>query len=121
MDTKYFKKKLEEELKIVEGELTTLGRKSKTGDWEATGGAIDTASTQPDELADRMEEYEERRGVLDELEVRYNEIKKALQKIEEGTYGICEISGGPIEEERLMANPAARTCKKHMNREQSLS
>lgn len=106
---------------MVEGELTTLGHKSKTGDWEATGGEIDTASTQPDELADRMEEYEERRGVLDELEVRYNEIKAALKKIDEGVYGLCEVSGEPIEEERLMANPAARTCKKHIDREQSLS
>jgi RNA polymerase-binding transcription factor DksA len=51
------------------------------------------------------------------LEVRYNEIKSALKKIEEsapGAYGLCEVGGEQIEEDRLEANPAARTCKAHM-------
>ena len=32
-----------------------------------------------------------------------------------GTYGTCEVSGEQIEEDRLEADPAARTCKAHMN------
>lgn len=36
------------------------------------------------------------------------EIAHALQKIEHGTYGICEISDAPIPYERLLANPIAR-------------
>jgi len=36
------------------------------------------------------------------------EIRTALQKIKEGTYGICEESGETIEQNRLMANPLAR-------------
>jgi RNA polymerase-binding transcription factor DksA len=35
--------------------------------------------------------------------------------MENGTYGVCEKSGKPIELDRLMANPAARTCKEMMN------
>ncbi len=49
------------------------------------------------------------------LENRWNEVRAALKKIEAGTYGICEISGEPIEEDRLEVNPAARTCKEHMD------
>ena len=52
--------------------------------------------------------------MLKELEIRYNDIKDALDKIEKNKYGICEVSGEEIEEERLIANPAARTCKAHM-------
>jgi RNA polymerase-binding transcription factor DksA len=36
------------------------------------------------------------------------EIDHALAKIEEGTYGICEVSGQPIPKERLKAIPWAR-------------
>ncbi len=38
------------------------------------------------------------------------EIDEALRRIEEGRYGICEISGKPIEKERLKAIPYARYC-----------
>ncbi len=38
------------------------------------------------------------------------EIDEALRRIMEGRYGICEISGKPIEKERLKALPYARYC-----------
>ncbi len=37
-------------------------------------------------------------------------IDKALQKIEEGSYGICEACGEEIEEKRLLARPEATLC-----------
>lgn len=36
------------------------------------------------------------------------EIEQALGRIQDGTYGICELSGQPIEAERLEAIPWAR-------------
>lgn len=36
------------------------------------------------------------------------EIDRALERLEDGTYGICEISGQPIPKERLKAIPWAR-------------
>lgn len=117
MNTDRFKQKLEEELKVVEAELRDLGWKNpSTGEWEATGGELETmAPTQDDnEFADKLEEYEERREEIEPLETRWSEIKHALEKIETGKYGACEVDGSPIEPDRLEANPAARTCKKHM-------
>ncbi len=58
---------------------------------------------------------ENNNGILSELEIRYNEIKKALEKINSGKgYGLCEVCNEPIDPARLEANPAATTCKKHM-------
>lgn len=116
IDTDYFKEKLEEELLLVEKELNNVGRKNPDNalDWEAEPGEMNIDSADSNEVADNIEEFEGNAAVLKELEIRYNDIKAALSKIENGTYGICEISGDPIEEERLIANPAARTCKKHM-------
>ncbi|MFA6566536.1 MAG: TraR/DksA C4-type zinc finger protein [Candidatus Paceibacterota bacterium] len=49
------------------------------------------------------------------MEVRLNEINAALERTEKGGYGICRVCQGEIEDERLEANPAAETCKGHIN------
>ena len=41
------------------------------------------------------------------------QVNRALEKIEEGTYGICDRGGEPIEEGRLQAAPYATLCMKH--------
>ncbi len=117
INTEYFKEKLEAELKTVEAELHTVGRKNPSNplDWEAKEGEMNTDTAEEAEVAEGIEEYENNSAILKQLEIRYNEIKDALAKIDMGTYGICEVSGLPIEEDRLEANPAARTCKAHMN------
>jgi RNA polymerase-binding transcription factor DksA len=70
--------------------------------------------------ADRAEDWLERTATLAALETRYNSIERALEKIDNGTYGMCELCGAVIEADRLDANPGARTCKKHINDEQDL-
>jgi DnaK suppressor protein len=47
------------------------------------------------------------------------EIDAALQRIEDGTYGICEICGKPIEEERLEAIPWTRLCLDDARKQES--
>lgn len=42
-----------------------------------------------------------------QLESRLRDIERALEKIEEGTYGICDETGEPIPKERLEAVPEA--------------
>ena len=37
-------------------------------------------------------------------------IARALDRLEEGTYGTCEVCGTDIADERLVALPAATTC-----------
>jgi len=116
IDIEYFKTKLEEELVLVENELNTVGRKNPINkkDWEAEPSDMNIDSADSNEVADNIEEFEENTAVLKELEIRYNDIKDALEKIEKNEYGMCEVSSEEIEEERLIANPAARTCKAHM-------
>lgn len=41
------------------------------------------------------------------------EIDQALERMEEGTYGLCTVCGQPIPLERLQALPQAATCKEH--------
>ena len=115
MQTEHYKKLLEAELATVEQELGTVGVRNPENpdDWQAKETEMDVTNKENDELADKVEEYEENRSINDTLEARYKQIKHALEKITEGTYGVCEIGGEPIEEERLQADPAATTCIAH--------
>lgn len=117
MNTDKYKKLLEEQATALRSELEGLGVQNPDvkADWVERADDLEVVSADPNDVADRTEEYDERRATLATLEGRYNDIKRALKKIENGSYGICEVSGEPIEEDRLEANPAARTCKEHMN------
>lgn len=117
MDIHNFKNRLKEELKTVEDALKDIAvLNEETSEWEAKGEDMETMSPTQDsnEFADKLEDFEEHREELPALATRWSEIKHALEKIESGIYGTCEVNGEPIEEERLEVNPAARTCKKHM-------
>jgi RNA polymerase-binding transcription factor DksA len=48
-------------------------------------------------------------AILEQLENELAEIEAALQRLDEGTYGIDEVTGDPIAPERLEAIPSART------------
>jgi len=67
----------------------------------------------PADLADRATLETERNFLLrirDRERKLIAKIDEALRKIENGTYGICELCGNEIEEERLKARPVASYC-----------
>ena len=49
------------------------------------------------------------------------EVEHTLQKIEKGTFGVCEECNCAIEEDYLEANPMARICFSHLSEEQKES
>jgi len=116
LDFDYFKDKLEKEMVLLIEELKSVGRinPDNPSDWEAKPEEMSTDSADPNEVADAYEAYGENAGVLNKLELRFNSVRKALKRVEDGTYGICKVGGEPIEKDRLEANPAASTCKAHM-------
>ena len=119
MDIKELKHKLEGEKGLLENELSKLGIKDpKTGDWGAVMPEMDNdTNSDMNDMGDRDEDFGEASGTLGELELRLKEVDAALAKIaaDDGSFGKCEVSGEMIEEDRLNANPAAATCKAHMN------
>jgi len=47
-----------------------------------------------------------------------HEVDLALERVEAGTYGICEICHGPIEEDRLLVDPLITVCLGDLNAKQ---
>ena len=122
MDLEKFKNKLESEKRKLVGELDMIGvrKDPKQENWEAVADDRSELMSR-DEMADRYEDIENRQATEIELEARLKSVNKALEKIDSGNYGKCEVGGEEIEEERLEANPAARTCKAHLNEEEKLN
>jgi len=54
-------------------------------------------------------EREKDLSILEGLELELAEVEAALRRLDEGTYGIDEVTGEPIDPERLEAVPEART------------
>lgn len=107
---------LKEEQQKLNQDLSNIGTfNTETQQWEAMPSQQDAPEADLIDLADRVEDYEGRSEMVKTLSKRLHDINSALLKIESNTYGLCEISGEPIEEARLDANPAARTCKAHIN------
>ncbi len=87
----------------IEQEALRKSRLDATGD----------LSSMPIHMADLgTDNYEQEfvLGLMDGERKLLREIDDALQRIEDGTYGICEGTGKPIPKARLRAQPWARHC-----------
>lgn len=115
MRLKHFKQKLESEKEKLESEMVSVGRRNPgvPGDWESIPSETGMESDLADQ-ADIVMSRESNTAILADLEARYDSILSALKRIENGTYGKCEVCGDKIEEARLEADPSATTCVKHL-------
>jgi len=104
----------------LEGELASIAAPDSKmkGDWDATfpenipAGASASHSAQ-EEQEDLREEFETKLAQEQSLESRLLEVKGALARMEDSSYGICRKCNQPISEERLRANPAAEYDMEH--------
>ena len=111
-DLEYFKGKLLAEKKELEEELSEVATKEPGQVWEATSGSMDVDSADDNEVADKFEEFEGNKSIMEKLQKQLVEVDSALEKIEKGNYGICEETNKPIDRDRLEANPSARVALK---------
>lgn len=63
-----------------------------------------------DENAAEVATFEKNLSLEKTLEISLFNANKALKKIEEGNYGLCEKCGKPIDPKRLEAFPSATSC-----------
>jgi len=115
-DTQHFKSLLEAEKSKIEGELGTMAQKAtpNSENWDAVRPETGEDTADREDVAESIESYENNESAVASLKTELNEIDRALDKISAGTYGTCEVGNEPIEEDRLEADPSARTCKKHL-------
>jgi DnaK suppressor protein len=115
LDKKKIKEKLEQERDILVEQLKDMGKLNpETGEWEATPEALDTPETDQNDMADRFEDFEAKSSMIKTLAPRLNNVLRALKNVNRESFGRCEVCKKDIEDARLEANPAARTCMEHL-------
>jgi RNA polymerase-binding transcription factor DksA len=94
---------------IREREVEGIGTESETENISE----LSSFDQHQGDLGTETFEREKDFSLLEQLEAEIGDLDAALRKIEEGTYGICEVCGKEIEPERLEAVPGTRTCIEH--------
>jgi RNA polymerase-binding transcription factor DksA len=116
VDKRKIKEKLEKERDMLVSQMKDMGKLNpETGEWEATPDEIEVPETDQNNMADRFEDFESRSSMIKALGPRLMNIVKAIKSINRESFGKCEVCKKDIEIARLNANPAARTCKKHLD------
>lgn len=103
------KRLLDERKAQILRELKLDGVKNPNADGEYDALFPDFGEKE-DENAAEVAAYEGNLSMEKNLEVSLFNVNKALKKIEEGTYGVCEKCGNAINPERLRAFPSATAC-----------
>jgi len=94
---------LQRDLERMEQEALNKSRQSASGD----------LSNMPIHMADLGSDNFEQEFTLNLIQTQRDELKEidaALERVEEGTFGLCEICSKPISRRRLQAMPYARLC-----------
>jgi DnaK suppressor protein len=94
----------EEREKLIRqlGELGANEQGDLTGDLEFGDGFADAAAA----TAERTEVL----GLVDNITRLLSDVDQALQRVADGTYGICDACGNPIGAERMEFRPTSRYC-----------
>jgi len=106
IDFNILRSHLESERKRLIGDLEQLKASSRPTDERREGSPFGKR----EEEATESFELEKQLALEKRLKDRLVEVERALRKFEEGTYGLCDVCGKPINPERLEALPQANLC-----------
>lgn len=114
MDTTQARTKLEEErehlLRLRDEEVENTGLHEEQSE---SSGTLADYDQHPGDVGTETFERTKELAVQDQLDDRLSEVNAALERLEEGNYGRCEVCGRQIDPERLEARPATRYCVEH--------
>ena len=116
LDKKKIKEQLEKERDELLAQMKGMGKLNpETEEWETIPEEVEFPASDQNDMADRFEDFEARSSMMRTLEPRLKNILRALKSLPNESFGKCKICKQDIETARLEANPAARTCKKHLD------
>jgi DnaK suppressor protein len=108
MNTQHFRDILIADRSGTQGLMADLGRDVET--IVAARRSVSTDDEHDPEGVTLAFERSQTEALMVQATHRLAQIDAALARLDAGTYGTCEVCGGPIGAARLEARPAARTC-----------
>ncbi len=114
MDTELVRQRLAEERERLDGVRSTFDAEGLTEQSESDSiGELSSYDQHQADMGTETFEREKDLSILEQVEAELADVEHALRRLDEGTYGTCEVDGKPIPEDRLEAMPAARFCLEH--------
>ena len=98
----------------IAGDLQQIEGDTLSGDQPGSGGELSDVA----DMATDNYDKELNIGLASNEQQLLNDIDTALKKIEDGTYGICEIYGTTIPKKRLLAMPYTRLSMRAQEEEE---
>ncbi|WP_285777462.1 TraR/DksA C4-type zinc finger protein [Microtetraspora sp. NBRC 13810] len=101
------------ELLDADRERTVARAAALRRDWDAVVQSAALVATDDEHDPEGSSTAFERahiQALLDQARRHLADLDTALERLRDGTYGVCERCGRPIAVERLEARPAAKTC-----------
>ena len=114
MDTDQARRRLAEEQERLEGVRETFDAEHLTDQSESESvGEISSYDQHQADMGTETFEREKDLSILEQVEAELADIEHAMRRLDEGTYGTCEVCGRPIDEARLEVLPGTRRCLEH--------
>ncbi len=100
------RKELETEQDAVITELREYGADPESDRVRPIAGVDENFADSAAATAERGETF----ALIEKARVRLADVRRALARMDEGEYGVCELCGQPIAEARLEARPLSVRC-----------
>ena len=101
--------------------LATLAAARSMGEGASHDGTdLSHVGQHPAEFASDVADRQTAMALASTVDVDLHRVDAALERVESGTYGGCEVCGAPIEDARLEVTPTARSCIEHREQESRL-
>ena len=114
MDTDLARQRLADERERLVEVRSTFDAEGLTEESESDSvGELSSYDQHQADMGTETFEREKDLSILEQVEAELADVEHALRRLDEGTYGTCEVDGKPIPEERLEAMPATRLCLEH--------
>lgn len=107
-----FRKRLEDTKYRLEQEIDQLDHFDLESSLKDSVGELSSYDNHPADLASETFEREKDLGLLDSIRIHWRNVCHALERLNEGNYGVCEQCSEPINPERLSAMPETALCIK---------
>ncbi len=113
MDTDTARKRLEEHR--AELRATLEGLESDTQAQSDSTSELSTVDQHPGDIGTETFERAKTESIVESVRAALEDVEHAFRRIDQGTYGTCEVCGAEISDERLEAVPATRFCLQHQS------
>jgi YteA family regulatory protein len=109
-DKNFYKKRLIDEKNALLDTIDSIRDYAEDENQQEQLSELSMIDNHPADVATEMEDREKSYALIDNEKKLLNDIQEALERIDQGTYGVCRICGSEISDERLDFIPYTSLC-----------